>query len=279
MDVAAVSWPAGRLAEGLELLARAAGFPHRASPRTFDAEAGATDPDAALKSAGTRLGLDVDAIDASFGEIESVLRAAGPAVIRVGADAFVFLIKRRGSRLTVIGPDHRPARLPLATLRRALIEPEAAPLVADAEKLVGEAVARSARRATVARALVADRLRARRLTGLWLLRLPPGASFAAQIVSAGGRRSSSCGARPWQDGLWIATWWLLAAAPEGRLDSSWLTVIRALHARPAGWRRSGCRDASRSRSACASSNAFSLERSRSIPRTCDAKAPVTCSAA
>lgn len=226
-DVAALCWPARRTSEGLELLARAAGFPHRANQRAFESEAHAIDPDALLKSAAARLGLEADAVDASFGETEPVLRAAGPAVIRIGPDAFVFLVRRRGSRLVVIAPDHRETVMPLASLRRVLIEPEAGPLAAEAERLVDEAAVRPARRAKVAKALVEDRLRSKRLKGLWLLRLPSSASFGAQAASVGARRQLAllALAHVSQYGLWIATWWLLGrAALEGRLDASWLSA-------------------------------------------------------
>jgi ATP-binding cassette subfamily B protein len=198
-----------------------------ANPREFDDGTNAVDPDASLKDAAARLGLQIDDVDASVAETESTLRAAGPAVIRIGADAFLFLAGRRGNRLIVIGPDHREAAIPLATLRRVLIEPEAAPLLAETERLVDEAGVHPARRATVAKALVEDRLRSRRLKGLWLLRLPASADFGAQVASAGARRQLVllALAHATQYGLWIATWWLLGrAALEGRLDAAWLSA-------------------------------------------------------
>ena len=183
--------------------------------------------DASLKSAAGRLGLDVESVDASYGEIGSLLRSAGPAVIRTGADAFVFLVRRRGSRLIVIAPDHRETAIPLDALRRLLIEPEAAPLAAEAEKLVDEAEVRPANRVAVVRALVEERLRSRRMGGVWLLRIPSGASFGAQIAGIGARRQLVllALAHVSRYGLWVAAWWLLGlAALQGRLDPSWLSA-------------------------------------------------------
>ena len=82
-------------------------------------------------------------------------------------------------------------------------------------------------RAAVASALVEERLRSRRLRGVWLLRIPSGASFGAQIAGAGGRRQLVllALAHASQYRLWIAAWWLLGrAALQGRLDASWLSA-------------------------------------------------------
>jgi ATP-binding cassette subfamily B protein len=115
----------------------------------------------------------------------------------------------------------------LETLRHLLIDPEAAPFVAEAEKLVDEAGVRPSSRNAVARALVEERLKARRLRGVWLLRIPPGASFGAQITSVGATRQLVllALAHTSQYALWIAAWWLLGqAALRGRLDTSWLSA-------------------------------------------------------
>ncbi len=225
-DLAGICWPSQRLAEGLELLARAAGFPHRATGRSHNEVTNVTDPDASLTGAAARLALEVESVDASCAEIRSLLRSAGPAVVRAG-DTFVLLVRRRGRRLIVIGPDYRESVIPLETLRQLLIEPEAAPLVAEAEKVVDEAAVRPSHRAAVARALVEERLKARRLRGVWLLRIPSGASFGAQIASIGARRQLVllALAHAIQYGLWIAAWWLLGlSALQGRLDASWLSA-------------------------------------------------------
>ena len=48
------------------------------------------------------------------------------------------LARRRGSRLTIVGPDHRLETIPIDLLRRALVDPAAQPLVAETERLVAE---------------------------------------------------------------------------------------------------------------------------------------------
>jgi ATP-binding cassette subfamily B protein len=216
-DSPSIYWPKSRIAEGLELLARASGLPvARLSPSARGDD---------VFSAAAALGLDVEAVDASSGEIDELLRAAGPAVIRISDDECVMLIGLRGGRAKVVRPDHRIVPVPPKLLHDALVTPEETPLVAETRRMVDEAGVDRSRRETVTRALVAERLRSRRLRAGWLLRIPSGRRFGAQLIAAGARRQLIllAAAHITQYGLWIAAWWLLGrAALQGRLDSSWL---------------------------------------------------------
>jgi ATP-binding cassette subfamily B protein len=215
----AVFWPPFRAAEGLELLARSAGLPVEHTSKTHDKLADH------IASAATSLGLEVEPFDASFDEIEKLLRSAGPAVIRIGDDGLVMLVGSHGARAKVVGPDHRIAWVPVELLRRALVDPEATPLIAETERVVAETGVRSSRRAAVVRALVGERLRSRRLRAGWLVRIPTAARFRAQLIAMGARRQLIllAAAHTAQYVLWIVAWWLLGrAALQGHLDSAWL---------------------------------------------------------
>jgi ABC-type bacteriocin/lantibiotic exporter with double-glycine peptidase domain len=96
-------WPGPRLAEGLEVLARAARLPVRVAESNSRLIDGAP----SLAYAASRLGLEVEAVNVSCGEIERLLRSAGPAVIRADADAHLMLLRARRRRLVVVAPDHR----------------------------------------------------------------------------------------------------------------------------------------------------------------------------
>jgi ATP-binding cassette subfamily B protein len=235
IDTSAIAWPCSRAAEGLALLARSARLPCRSNPPTPASDAG-VDEEVLIASSAAALGLEAEAIDASFGEIENLLRSAGPAVLRINtgpetadsprrADALVLLIGRRGRRLRIVRPDHRLATISLSALRQAIVDPAAAPLITEAERLVEEVGARPSRRSVVARALVDERLRTRRFRAGWLVRTPAGRSFAAQLSGIGAWRQLillAC-AHTAQYGLWIGAWWLLGrAALQGHIDASWL---------------------------------------------------------
>jgi ATP-binding cassette subfamily B protein len=178
-----------------------------------------------LASAAESLGLQVESIETSFGEADAFLRRAGPAVVRIDRDALVMLAGCRGRKLRLVGPDHRIATVSVELLRRALVDPAAAPLIAESERLVAETDIRPSRRSSVVRALVAERLRSRRLQAGWLLRVPSSASFRLQMGVAGLHRrlillAVAHGAHY---AFWIMAWWLLGrAALKGHLDSAWL---------------------------------------------------------
>ena len=223
MNAGSLYWPASRAAEGLELLARSAKLPIRSSQRGPRGASARLDEE--LPRAAARLGLDAETIDASLAEIDGVLRGAGPAVLRMGADALVMLVGRHGRRIAVVGPDHRVVSVPVALLSRAWISPEEAPLAAETEQLVGEIGVAAGRRQKVVRALLANRLRSRRLGAGWMIRVPPGGSFGAQLVAAGARRQAILLAaiHAAQYCVAIGAWWLLGrAALLGRLDEAWL---------------------------------------------------------
>ncbi len=222
-DAAALCWPAARAAEGLEILARAARI--RTTGRQAPSS-GVTRVES-IDAAAAALEIDAEPIDATFGDLDMLLRTAAPAVLRLNDDAFVMLLGRRGSRLRVIRPDHRVDSVSRDVLRRAIIDPAAAPLTRDFERLVDEAGVRSSRRQSVLRALIADRLRQQRFHAGWLIQPRQTASFLLHLRSVGVPRQLlllTLGHLA-QYSMWIAAWYLLGlAALSGRLDRSWLAA-------------------------------------------------------
>jgi ATP-binding cassette subfamily B protein len=216
--LAAISWPRDRMAEGVERLARAAGLP-------LGASAHANTHVQQVPSIAAAFGLEAEAVDASYDEIPGLLRAAGPAVIRINEHAMVMLIAARGRRARVVATDHRVVTIPIEMLRRTLVEPAAQPLRVETEHLLNESGVTT--RQSVANALVAERLRSRRLDAGWLLRVPSSTAFRAQLRAAGVRRKFVVLslAHAAQYLLWLAAWWLLGrAALQGRLDAGWLSA-------------------------------------------------------
>ena len=225
-NIASLCWPAARASEGIEVLARAAGLPTttRPSARTDDSN------EDQVACAAEALGLQADAVDAAFGEVDAFLRVAAPAIVRIdfpGNAGLVLLARSRGRRLTVVGPDHRIVTIASDVLRRALVDPAAQPLVAESERLVGETEIGAASRPRVVRALVAERLRARRFEAGWLIRVPSNARFRDQLAVAGVRRRLIllAAAHTVHYSFWILAWWLLGrAALKGHVDSAWLVA-------------------------------------------------------
>lgn len=228
MSIASLCWPASRAAEGLEILARVAGLRVTASSVSNARAADTIDAIAGVTTAAAALGLQADDVDAAFGEVDAFLRGAAPAVVRVdlqGGANLIMLARRRGRRLIVVGPDHRVQTIPVDLLRRALVDPAAVPVRAETERLVEESGIPAGRRQRTVRALVAERLRARRFPAGWLIRVPATASFRDQLVVSGVRRRLLllAGAHTLHYVFWILAWWLLGrAALRGHVDSAWL---------------------------------------------------------
>lgn len=219
MSADALFWPLTRGAEGLELLARAAGLPLRSSHQaTGDCEI----PDAAAS-----LGLEADAVDTTVGGVDGFLRASGPAIVRVGSESLLMLVRSRGRSLRIVRPDHRIVWVGRDAVRQAIVEPEVAQLRAETARLVEAAGVAAAKRTSVAEALLDERVRARKLAAGWVIRIPLGASFHEQLVAAGARRRAAwvVALHALQYLVWIGAWWLLGtAALTGRFDSAWLAA-------------------------------------------------------
>ena len=226
--IAAVCWPIQRAPEGLELLARAARFPCRPTHRSSEAEPRAQDVDASLKDAAAALGLEVESVDASFGEIGSLLRSAGPAVIRIGADAVgdarettrtpADRDRTRPSRSSGSGRRRCGGRSSILKRRRSSPMPKGSPTKpAFAPPIDPPSRARSSRNGCARGGCAA--------CGCFASRQAPASARRSPPPAGGGNSSCWRSRTSSQYGLWIAAWWLLGrAALQGRLDASWLTA-------------------------------------------------------
>ncbi|HAO22659.1 MAG TPA: hypothetical protein DCQ37_20685, partial [Desulfobacteraceae bacterium] len=99
-DIYALTWPASRLGEALEILARKAGFLSTPAdvpglPENLDVE----EDDAFEKWADSvvkPLSLEIEAVESPYADIEQMICGAGPALLRVpgGTDpCFLILLK------------------------------------------------------------------------------------------------------------------------------------------------------------------------------------------
>lgn len=185
-----LGWPARRLGDALEAVAVRSGLTaagaSAAAPRGDTGDV--RDPGRRLADLAAALGVEVEHVETPYARIEALLRASGPAVLQIGGtggDRFVALLSARGRDLRVLGPDGRVHRVPVAAVREALCREIEGSRAAAIDDLLHRARVPRGRVAAV-RALVGhELLSARRVTGIWLVRLPPGASFAGQAVGAG----------------------------------------------------------------------------------------------
>jgi ATP-binding cassette subfamily B protein len=219
-------WPAEAIGEALVALAHgrglaAAGAVTRA-PRNPPRDPVALDR--WLAAAGEQLGVTVEPITAAYREADEALAALHPAVVRI-PDGLLVVLRRRGGRLICLGPDgstRRVARTVVAQVLRTSHEAQHLPRIE--ELLGGTGLAPAAYRRAEA-GLLNELLARTVVLSAWLVRLPAGASFAAQLHAAGLFRIAAAlvASHAAQYVLFLASWWAIGRAVlEGRLAPGWL---------------------------------------------------------
>jgi hypothetical protein len=164
-DLTTFAWPAARLGEVLEALARKA----RLAPRAVEPlspPAGPLRPDDEalgrwLSAAAGHLGLEAEPTEIAYGEVERLLLRAGPALLRLpGAGEPSFLALLRGGRRTVslLGPHFTVRRLRHAVACADLRREIEAPRAAEVDRLLAEADVPIRRQGRARAALLRERL-------------------------------------------------------------------------------------------------------------------------
>jgi len=228
-----LTWPASRMGDAIESLARKSGL----SPRLVDMP---SPPDWVMLSedgalgrwiegAASWLGLEAEPIETPYAEINHLIRGVAPALLPLprekGQPRFLLLLKGQRRSVTVLGPDLAVHRVPVRDVRYALCHKIEAPLHMQLEQMLDKAGVPKRRRARAAEAILRERLSNVRAGACWLLRLSPSANFRHQMRQAHlpRRLLTLLGAHTAQYFLLLLSWWLVGqAAFHGRLDRGWL---------------------------------------------------------
>ena len=226
------SWPLERIGEALEALARVSKLaPGSVHVTPFTSEIHAKDDEALgewIASNVDQLDLEAQSVFASYAELEQVVRAIGPALIRVraGNDVRLLALLSGGRRRAVLlDPALKKCNVSTVAICAALRVPFELPLTPQLDQLL-ETVGVARRRRNKARqAILRERLSAVTIGGFWALRLPPGAGFFRQLRRAGVARDIAilAAAHAVQYVLSLLAWFVIGrAALQGRLDSATL---------------------------------------------------------
>ncbi len=188
-----------------------------------------------LEMTATRLGLEVEETETPHSDVRAMIRGSGPALLRIpsaGGRAFLLaLLGPAGGSMTrvrnvrLLGPDLTVRRRPVKTVADWLCREVEAPALPEVELLLARLALGARRGARARQALLRERLRAVRLEGCWLLRLPPGASFWHQMRDEGLPKELAkyLVAYALSFGLLLLSWWTLGrGALEGHLSRDWL---------------------------------------------------------
>ena len=249
-DVLNLAWPASKLGEALEAIARKSGL----SPRQVEAPNPASSQITNRTSLGAwveitagMMGLEAEPVETTYPKVDSFLQSAGPALVPVMDKLerrYFALLGSTGRNVMILAPDVSIHRLNRELVRKALIVDQEAPLEQGVEGLLSKAGVPRRRFARARAAVMRERLSQARLDAGWLLRLRPGAGFWRQLRFARlPRHLVNLGILyALQYSLALLAWWILGKAALGdHLDRGWLLAwaLLLLTAAPlrlfAGW--------------------------------------------
>jgi ATP-binding cassette subfamily B protein len=217
-------WPISQLGEAMRAVAR------RCNLSVNDREV--SGPPAAIQlnqpamnewveTAADFLGFEAEAVEATYAEVEKLLRGAGPALLLLREGKILAVIKSDARRATILTPDLKSHRAPVATICSALRRPHETKVEGEVERLLVNAGTPKRRLARARAAVLREQLGQRRISGGWLLRTPPSANFWRQLSEAGLARSlaSIFGLRFIHYALLIVAWGVLGrGAFNGQFD-------------------------------------------------------------
>ncbi|MCP4655729.1 MAG: ABC transporter ATP-binding protein [bacterium] len=254
------AWPLDAAAEALAALAGKSGLASAPQgPGTQPVRNPADGPGPWIEDLARSLGLEAEPVEVPYGEVPRLVRECGPALLLIPAIApeeggpgsgsspdtgvqpapsqrlrstavserslLLAVLGCRWGRVRLLGPDLSVLRLPAKEVAQVLRRGLEAPVAAGVERLLGRIKVPPRRYGRAREALLAERLGPFRLSGYWLLRLPPSASFRVQLVRAG---------LPWEllkflgfyavsYSLLLLSWWTLGrGALRGVMVGDWL---------------------------------------------------------
>jgi ATP-binding cassette subfamily B protein len=231
MSVDAIAWPLTRATEATLALANASGFPTRAFPSaarvTPPLDDDSTEP--WIDGIAVRIGLETETLRATYGDIPSIVRSSGPALLslRGATPRLVALVGMRGKRAVVVNTDHQRVEVDPRSIEDALWAPLEEPGRARVEAVLGRTGLAGRRLERARLALLREPVARETLDAGWMLRLPPSASVRAQGSRASLFRTAilMLAATIASDVLGLVAWYLIGrGALGGVIDYGWLVA-------------------------------------------------------
>ena len=234
-------WETERLGELLTLLASRSGLSsggHLKNPPPSQHMVEVETAGLWIETASEWLDIEAQSSNTAYPEVLSMLRSAGPAVLRCmedGRPVYLGLVKASRRGAVLLGQDGRSRRVAHEEVRRWLCSRCEGPMVKSVEATLDLAKVARRRRAKARSALMAQRLGALRLGGIWLLRPASGVEFRQQLNRnrVWGRLIALAVTHALQYALWILSWWAIGiAALAGRIDPGmvilWVLMVLSL---------------------------------------------------
>ena len=231
------AWPAARLGEALEALARESGLlsPPAQAETQSPSPPHLEEPQLGhwIDASAAGMGFEAEGVTTPYPDVESLIQRAGPALLRLpgendpqaGETRLLAVLGGSRQTVTVLDPKLQTRRLAVSRVRDALCQPLEAPLAAEMDRLLDEVGVTNRRRKQARKTILAERLSGTHLEAGWLLRPQPGSNMRWQIRQARLPKHllTFLGTYMLQYVIWLLAWWVIGrGALQGRLELGWL---------------------------------------------------------
>lgn len=226
------TWPAARLGELLREMTFRSGLSRQKvedPPASFNPD-DAAEVELWTETACEWLGVDAEATQVTYPEVEFFLRRGGPAVLRLRVDQefrFLALLGSRRGRALLLSPDLAIERVPAETVAGWICARLEDPLDGEVRAFLRSAGVAAKDEERARKEILRQRLASQRLGSMWMLRAPAGSSFRRRLSRMGvvGRSVALGVAHAAQYAMYMLSWWIVGrAALQGHIDRGWLTA-------------------------------------------------------
>ncbi|WP_437948428.1 ABC transporter ATP-binding protein [Sorangium sp. So ce296] len=228
---AQVCWPLHRLGEALEVLARAAGLPVRATgvpaPPADLVQPGGLALTRWMEGAASWLGLEAEFVEARHKDVDDLVLHAGPAILRLfGPEPrFLVLVGARRGRVRLRTTEDESIEVALEAVRSAFCEIVETPLLPAVELALESADVPPRKRDRARRAILREQLGGTVIRGCFLLRRSPDTGLRGLLAQArwGRKLAVLLLARAVEYAVFLLSWWVVGSSVlGGHLELSWL---------------------------------------------------------
>jgi ATP-binding cassette subfamily B protein len=239
VDIERLAWRQMQLGDMLEALGQKGGlYPRLAELPAMPEVLRGADTEALgnwLDAAAASLGMEAEAVESRYMEVEQLIRAGAPAILRIPQaiteeeqeGRYIGLLKGGERSVMLLCPDLTTKRQTVQELQNLLCRDVEEPYQGMVTEILEEAGVSEERRERVRRAILAEQLANLRVGEGWLLRISPGASIWNHIRHGRLYRPffGMLGAQIIQQVLSIFAWWMIGLGVfQGHFDLGWLAA-------------------------------------------------------
>lgn len=232
VDLNRESWSSSRLHEAMAILVKKTGYLSQFPDLlNLSGYAGPSDDDVIdpwMSLTAQQLGIETEAVELSYAQLESHLQQIGPALVRLPEGEpprFLAILKGSQKWIQLITPDHTIQSISPSQLRDVLAHHLETPILLSIQTLLTEVGVPMERQTTTRTAILREQLGSKTIGSCWLLRLSPGDNFLKQLFHTRLPRHLTLllGTSLLVQLFSLLGWWIIGAgALTGHFEWSWM---------------------------------------------------------